>query len=83
MNATFFFPKASFDWSENRKDGKGRVENREENDVFPYLVQERKHKGWKIIKILGKKIHPGPQIFILPIWEEKWEEKREKVGLGT
>ena len=58
------------------------MENKEENDVFPYLVQERKHKGWKIIKILGKKIHPGPQIFILPIWEEKWEEKREKWGLA-
>ena len=28
-------------------------------------------------------IHPGPQIFILPIWEENWEEKREKGGLST
>ena len=63
------YPKTPFGWSENRKDRKGRVENKEENDVFPCLVQERKHKGWKI---LGKKIHPGPQIFILPIWEEKW-----------
>ena len=71
------YPKTPFGWSENRKDRKGRVENKEENDVFPCLVQERKHKGWKI---LGKKIHPGPQIFILLIWEEKWEEKREKWG---
>ena len=45
-----------------------------ENDIFHFLVQERKYKGWKI---LGKKIHPDPQIFILPIWEENWEEKRE------
>ena len=55
------------------------MENKEENDVFPYLVQERKHKRWKI---LGTKIHSGSQIFILPIWEEKWEEKREKWGLA-
>ena len=55
------------------------MENREENNVFPYLVQERKHKGWKI---LGKKNPPGPQIFILPIWEEKWEEKRKKRDLA-
>ena len=60
--------KAPFSWSENRKDEKGRVENREENDVLPCLVQKSKHKRWKI---LGKKIHPGPQIFILLIWEEK------------
>ena len=55
------------------------MENKEENDVFPYLVQERKHKRWKI---LGTKIQSGSQIFILPIWEEKWEEKREKWGLA-
>ena len=28
-------------------------------------------------------IHPGPQIFILPIWEENWKEKREKWWLST
>ena len=77
--STFLIIKAPFSWSENRKDGKGRVENREENDVFPCLVQVRKHKGWKI---LGEKIHPCPQIFILPIWEEKWEEKRKKRDLA-
>ena len=30
--------KAPFGWSEHRKDGKGRVENKKENDVFPCLV---------------------------------------------
>ena len=30
--------KAPFGWSENRKNGKGREENKGENDVFPYLV---------------------------------------------
>ena len=59
--------QAPFGWSENWRYGKGREENKDENDVFPCLVQVRKHKGWKT---LGKKIHPGPQIFILPIWEE-------------
>ena len=57
------------------RDGKRREENKGENDIFPCLVQERKHKGWKI---LGKKIQLGSQIFFLRIWEENWEEKREK-----
>ena len=30
--------KSPFGWSEHRKDGKGRVENKKENDVFPCLV---------------------------------------------
>ena len=31
--------------------------------------------------MLKKKIHPGPRIFCLPIWEDNWEEKRERGGL--
>ena len=71
--------KAKCGWRENRRNGKWRKENKEENDVFPCLVQERKHKCWKMLK---KKIHPGSQIFFLLIWEENWEEKREKWGLA-
>ena len=52
--------KAPFGWDENTKDGKKGTENREENTIFPYLVQERKQEGNKIMKI---KITLGPQIF--------------------
>ena len=52
--------KAPFGWDENKKDGKKGEENREENTIFPYLVQERKQEGNKIMK---KKITLGPQIF--------------------
>ena len=54
-------------WGENRRDGKGRMKNRGENVVFPFLVQERKIEGKKIKR---KKITVVPQIFIVPIWEE-------------
>ena len=43
------------------------------------MVQERKHKGWKI---LGKKNPPGPQIFI-PRFGRKGGKKREKSGVST
>ena len=54
-------------WGENRRDGKGRKENGEENVVFPCLVLERKIEGKQIKQ---KKITLVPQIFILPIWKE-------------
>ena len=49
----------------------------EEMMFFPCLVQERKHKGRKMLK---KKNPPGLQIFFLSIREENWEEKRKKEG---
>ena len=73
------YPKTPFGWSENRKDRKGRVENKEENDVFPCLVQERKHKGWKI---LGKKNPPGPTNIYSPDLGGKVGRKMRKVGLA-
>ena len=57
----------------------GRVENKEENDVFPYLVQERKHKGWKI---LGKKNPLGPTNIYSPDLGGKVGRKERKVGLA-
>ena len=41
-----------------------------------------KRENTKDEKYWGKKIHPGPQIFILPIWEENQKEKRENGGLA-
>ena len=62
-----YHTKAPFGWDENRRDEKGREENREENVVFPYLIQERKQEGKKTMQ---KKNTLDPQIFILSIWEE-------------
>ena len=64
--------KGMFGWGENR-----RMENKKrkiwwKNDIFHYLVQERKQEKQKI----GRKIIPPcPHFFILPIWEENGEEK--------
>ena len=33
-----------FSWGENRGDGKQEEENRMENDIFYYLVEERKQE---------------------------------------
>ena len=65
---------APFGWSENRKYGKRRKENRGENDVFPCLVQERKHKGWKT---LGKKSTRAHK-FLSSRFGRKTRKKREK-----
>ena len=54
-------------WGQNRDDGKEGEENRVKNEIFFYLVQERKQERQK----MGCKIiHPGPHYFVLPIWEE-------------
>jgi len=59
--------KAPFDWVENREDAKEEEENRVENEIFSYLVHERKQVGNKMVW----KIFPlGPPNFVLPIWEE-------------
>ena len=55
-----FYLQASFGWDENKKDGKGGEENRDESTVFPCLFQERKQEGKKTMK---KKITLGPQIY--------------------
>ena len=51
-----------------------------ENDIFYYLVEERKQERQKI----GGKIFPlGPPFFILPILEENEEGKVVKDALYT
>ena len=51
-----------------------------ENDIFHYLVEERKQERQKI----GGKIFPlVPHFFILPIWEENEEGKMLKDVLYT
>ena len=36
--------KGMFGWGENKEDGKEEEENRVENGIFSYLVQERKQE---------------------------------------
>ena len=55
--------------NEERKTG-------EKNDVFPCLVQKRKHKGKKMLK---KKIH-GAREFFSSRFGRKTGKKREKGG---
>ena len=49
-----------------------RMENRVKNDIFYYLVQERKQERQKMRR---KIFPPGSHFFILPIYEENREEK--------
>ena len=70
--------KAKCGWRENRRNGKWRKENKEENDVFPCLVQERKHKYWKMLK---KKNPTGLTNFFPPDLGEKLGRKERKGSL--
>ena len=45
-----------------------------EKMMFSFVWYRKENKGQKMLK---EKIHPGSQIFFLPIWEENWEEKRK------
>ena len=56
----FFFSWVPFNWSENRRNGKWKKENRRENYVFSCWVQKIKHKRRKMMK---KKIHWAHKLF--------------------
>ena len=69
-----------FGWSKNKENEKQGEENWVENDIFHYLVEERKQERQKI----GGEIFPLiPHFFILPIWEENEEGKMLKDVLYT
>ena len=61
------YSQALFGRGENREDEKEVEENKVENGTFPYLVQEKKQKGKKMVWKISP---PGPQNFVLPIQEK-------------
>ena len=64
------------------KIGGTEKEERKIGEKMMFSLVWFKRENTKDEKYSGKKIHPGPQIFILPIWEENWEDKSKKGSLA-